>query len=340
MKLIKLSSVVLALAALVFHTTAWADAPLTLTLGAGTYAWGDERNLDSELLPKVDIEFRIDDNWAAELSFAQGETSTDTGNQDVDVDAWDLGFLYYFPSQESLHPYIGFGGGRMELDGLYGDSSDMHSNLGAGFRYYFTDHWNWRGDARWLHTFDGSINDVSLSVGIAYNFASPPPPPPPPPVEEPPAPVDRDGEGVPDDIDECPDTPAGVRVDDRGCPLKVTRVASIRLKVNFEFDSDGVQEHNFNDVRELADFLKRFDYIDVELEGHTDSIGSEDYNQRLSQRRAEAVLELLVNEHGISPSRLFARGYGESQPIASNDIEQGRAENRRVIASLEVEYEE
>ena len=333
-KLIKLSSSVLALAALVFHTTAWAGAPLTLTLGGGVYVWGNERNLDSEVLPRVDIEFRIDDNWAAELSYAQGETSTNTGNKDVDVDAWDLGLLYYFPSP--LHPYIGFGGGRMELDGLYGDDSDVHSSLGAGFRYFFTDHWNWRGDARWLHTFNGGINDFSLSVGIAYNFASPPAPP----AEEPPPPVDSGGDGVPDDIDECPGTPAGVRVDDRGCPFKVTRVASIRLKVNFDFNSEEVQEHYFNDVRELADFLKRFDHIDVELEGHTDNIGSEDYNQRLSQRRAEAVLELLGNEYGISPSRLFARGYGESQQITSNHTEEGRAENRRVVAGLEVEYEE
>ena len=336
MKLIKLSSSVLAVAALVFHTTAWAGAPLTLTLGGEMSAWGNERNLDSELLPNVGIEFHIDGNWAAQLSYTKGETSTDSGNMDVDVDAWGLGFLYYFPSQEFLHPYIGFGGGRMEVDGLYGDSSDMHSSLGAGFRYYLTDHWNWGGEARWLHTFDGAINDVSLSVRIAYNFASPPPPP----AEEPPLPVDSDGDGVPDDIDECPDTPAGVRVDDRGCPLKVTRVASIRLKVNFDFDSDVVEEHYFNDVRELADFLKRFDFIDVELEGHTDSIGAEDYNQRLSQRRAGAVLELLVNEYGISPSRLFARGYGESQPIAGNDTEEGRAENRRVVAGLELEYEE
>ncbi|MCY4427580.1 MAG: OmpA family protein [Halieaceae bacterium] len=336
MKLIKLFSGVLALAALVFHTTARADAPLTLTLGGTWYDWGSGHNLGSELLPRVDLEFQIDDRWAAELSYAQGETSSDTGNIDVDVDILGLGFLYYFPNEEALHPYIGFGGGKLNLDGLNGDQSNTHSSLGAGFRYYLTDHWNWRGDARWLRTFDGDVNDVTMSVGIAYDFADPPPPP----VEEPPPPVDSDGDGVPDDIDECPDTPAGARVDDRGCSLKVTRVASIRLKVNFEFDSDEVQEHEFSEVRELADFLRRFDFIDVELEGHTDSTGPEDYNQSLSQRRAEAVLELLVNEHGISPSRLSATGFGESQPIASNDTKEGRAENRRVIAGLEVEYEE
>ena len=101
-----------------------------------------------------------------------------------------------------------------------------------------------------------------------------------------------------------------------------------------------LQERYFSDLGELADFLKRFDDVQVDVEGHTDSIGPEDYNQQLSQRRAQAVVDLLVNQHGIAPARLEAKGFGESQPVASNDTAEGRAENRRVMATLEVEYEE
>ena len=129
-------------------------------------------------------------------------------------------------------------------------------------------------------------------------------------------------------------------MDERGCPVPVIRIASITLKVNFAFDSHVVEEHYFQNLEELADFLKRFEDIQIELEGHTDSRGAEDYNLELSERRAEAVRQVLVNEYGIAAGRLLPRGYGESRPVASNETEEGRAENRRVVASLEVEYEE
>ena len=112
------------------------------------------------------------------------------------------------------------------------------------------------------------------------------------------------------------------------------------MKVNFPFDSTEVQERYFNDIAELAAFLRRFDDLQVDVEGHTDSVGGDVYNQQLSQRRAEAVVDLLVNEHGIARERLSPVGYGETRPVASNDTADGRAENRRVMATLEVEFEE
>ena len=78
----------------------------------------------------------------------------------------------------------------------------------------------------------------------------------------------------------------------------------------------------------------------VRVEGHTDSDGPEAYNQGLSQRRSEAVVDVLVNQYGIARSRLNPVGYGESRPVASNDTAEGRAENRRVMATLEVKYKE
>ncbi|MFU8765992.1 MAG: OmpA family protein, partial [Haliea sp.] len=154
------------------------------------------------------------------------------------------------------------------------------------------------------------------------------------------APLDSDGDGVTDDRDKCPGTAPGTRVDADGCPLPVAQVASIKLKVNFDFDSSVVKEHYFADISELAAFLKRFDDLQVQVEGHTDSVGPENYNQQLSQRRAQAVVDLLVNQHGIAVNRLEAIGYGEARPVATNDTADGRAENRRVMATLEVEYKE
>ena len=183
---------------------------------------------------------------------------------------------------------------------------------------------------------DKSNNDTIAYLGLNYYLGNVNPPPTPAPT----ACADEDGDGVCDDVDACLGTPPNTRVDATGCPLPVAQVASIKLKVNFAFDSSVVQEQYFTDLGELAKFLKRFDQVDVSIDGYTDSVGADSYNQQLSQRRAQAVVDMLVKTYGIAPSRLKAVGYGESNPVASNDTAEGRAENRRVMASLEVEYSE
>ena len=99
--------------------------------------------------------------------------------------------------------------------------------------------------------------------------------------------------------------------------------------MEFDFDKDVVKPQYHNDIEKVANFLKAYPKTTGELEGHTDSIGSEEYNQGLSERRADAVRDYLTSK-GVRASRLTSRGYGESRPIASNDTEEGRAENRRV----------
>ncbi|MEM9257440.1 MAG: OmpA family protein, partial [Pseudomonadota bacterium] len=189
-------------------------------------------------------------------------------------------------------------------------------------------------EGRALYSLDESETDLLTTAGLNFYLGKVDPDP--EPVEV----LDSDGDGVPDDRDRCPGTPAGTRVDADGCPLAVVKVASIKLMVNFAFDSTVVQEQYFTDLAELADFLKRFSDLQVDVEGHTDNVGPEAYNMTLSQRRAEAVVDVLVNQYGIAADRLEAKGYGETRPIASNDTAEGRAENRRVMATLEVEYEE
>lgn len=336
MKPIRFSAGLLAALILGFNSPAQAELPVTVTFGAALHTFDDGHNLDSEVLPVAAVEYRFDSNWAGQLAYSWGEAEADDSGEDVDIENWQLGIAYYFAPGESLHPYLGFGGGELSKEFSNSDKAQTQANVGAGFRYYLGDHWNWQADARLLHSFSDSDNDIALTVAIAYDFAEPPAPVVPEAVPE----TDSDGDGVVDSLDECPDTPAGVQVDERGCPVPVIRIASIKLKVNFAFDSHVVEEHYFQNLEELADFLKRFADIQIELEGHTDSRGAEDYNLGLSERRAEAVRQVLVDEYGIAAGRLLPRGYGESRPVASNDTEEGRAENRRVVASLELEYEE
>lgn len=197
---------------------------------------------------------------------------------------------------------------------------------------------------------DDTFGDVVLSAGLMFPlFYQPPPPPPPPPPAVVPVVADSDGDGVIDDRDECPDTPAGTAVDGVGCPLPPepepactpTGEGGIDLRgceagdvlvlrgVNFEFDEDRLTVNARTLLDDVVAALEAAPEIEVEIAGHTDSLGSEAYNQGLSERRARAVREYLVSQ-GIDAERLSERGYGEAEPIADNDSEEGRELNRRV----------
>jgi OOP family OmpA-OmpF porin len=149
------------------------------------------------------------------------------------------------------------------------------------------------------------------------------------PIQEPqPMIKDSDGDGVPDDRDRCPNTPRGYKVDENGCFVEA------RLEIHFDFDSWEVKPEYYPEIEKFARFLKANPNIKVELQGHTDKRGRADYNLWLSQKRAEAVKKILVEKYGISPDRIIARGYGESQPICYEDTEECYAKNRRVVAKL------
>jgi OOP family OmpA-OmpF porin len=89
-------------------------------------------------------------------------------------------------------------------------------------------------------------------------------------------------------------------------------------------------------VKNLADFMKQYPQTTTVVEGHTDSVGPDAYNQKLSQRRADAVKQVLVKD-GVAANRVTSVGYGESRPVADNATEAGRAVNRRVEASVEAQ---
>ena len=149
-------------------------------------------------------------------------------------------------------------------------------------------------------------------------------------VEAPMAPVampepDSDGDGVVDRLDACPDTPHGKKVDARGCPEILLTLTGVK----FNFDKSTIKPDAAQILNQAVDELNKASTVDVRIEGHTDSIGSDAYNLKLSQRRADSVEQYLV-DHGISASRLTTEGKGESQPVASNETAEGRYQNRRV----------
>ena len=102
------------------------------------------------------------------------------------------------------------------------------------------------------------------------------------------------------------------------------------LMVNFDFDKSVIREGDKEKLKKAVDFVKKYPGLKIKIEGHTDYIGTEKYNQGLSERRAEAVMKYLIKGGGIDGKRLTAIGYGESKPVASNKTNEGRAKNRRV----------
>jgi OOP family OmpA-OmpF porin len=138
--------------------------------------------------------------------------------------------------------------------------------------------------------------------------------------------LDSDGDGVVDSMDKCPNTPKGTPVDATGCEL----AQDFRLEgVRFEFDSAKLTADSIAKLDTAIEILKRNADDKIEIAGHTDSQGDAAYNQGLSERRAQAVADYLV-ANGANASNLSVKGYGESEPVADNGTEAGRAANRRV----------
>jgi OOP family OmpA-OmpF porin len=150
-------------------------------------------------------------------------------------------------------------------------------------------------------------------------------------------PTDSDGDGVLDGIDQCPGTPAGREVDAQGCGEFEAALAEGRLVlrgVQFEFNSAIIKDeskiHLDRAAAAIRSAIAHRPGITIEVGGHSDAIGSESYNQSLSERRAASVRDYVVSVEPSIADKLTTAGYGESQPIASNDTEEGRTQNRRV----------
>lgn len=164
-------------------------------------------------------------------------------------------------------------------------------------------------------------------------------------------PIDTDKDGVPDYLDKCPETSKGVKVDNRGCTLdsdgngvsdysdkclKTPKGAKVDKQgcwvinnVLFDFNKYDINPQYYDIIDEVASVLRNNPTLKIEIHGYADSIGTEAFNQELSEKRARSVMELLLKK-GITRRRLSAMGYGYSQPVASNETASGRALNRRV----------
>jgi OmpA-OmpF porin, OOP family len=290
-----------------------------------------------------------------ELNFNGARVNNGRGTGHLDTYGYSLDVLGILNRNDLFSPYLTAGIGAESNVLVPGNSLTNQTKLmtQAGVGTYIN---LWRSSdgtsgfslrpevkARWDNPGkDDHLIDYIALVGFQYSFggsptpapAAPAPTPPPPvsqaapaPAAAPATPPDSDHDGVPDNIDQCPNTPPGVQVDAVGCPLK----GSITLEgVNFEHNSSALTAASHSPLDTIAEGLRKHRRLEVEIQGHTDSTGSPAYNLKLSQRRADAVRDYLVNT-GVSPDQLVTKGYGQTQPIASNKTAEGRAKNRRVV---------
>lgn len=244
---------------------------------------------------------------------------------------WDA---LYFLDREGIQPYVvgGLGLHHNEiLEAVGGDESGIYANLGVGFLTQplaFADiGLAVRGDLRLVHDSGVSETDVAVGLGLQMPLSSPQPAEALVPV----ASGDSDGDGVPDNLDKCPGTMPGLKVDETGCA--VPQVFVLR-GVSFDFDSTRLGVNAQTILEDAVKTMQGQPSMKVEIAGHTDNYGTDEYNRDLSQRRADAVKDHLISK-GVDAGNLRATGYGESEPVASNDDDFGREQNRRVEFRIE-----
>lgn len=262
-----------------------------------------------------------------------GQTSKDSINGElVGLDA-----IYHFGTPGvGLRPYVSTGVAHQSLgqNVRSGRDHSTYANVGTGLKYYFTENLFANAGVTGMYNIDSGYTEFMGGLTIGANFGGAGKK-----IEEPaPAPEvcnDEDSDGVCDSADKCPGTEANVTVDADGCPA--AQDVRVELDVKFDFDKANVKEESYSEIKTVADFMNQYPQTTTTVEGHTDSVGSDAYNQQLSQKRADAVRQVMVEQYGVAAERVSAVGEGESQPIADNATAEGRALNRRVEASVEAQ---
>lgn len=282
----------------------------------------------------------LNKHFNVELKGFYEEFSSTNGNSPWSLTGGTADVQYYF-FRDKFSPYAVIGAGGMNSCASANCGASFVGEAGAGFTYELHDNFLVRSDVRYrynnnlnAHVQPGTdeFHDMTVNVGFVVPFGDKPKPVsrPEPVAVVTPAPEqscstqDSDADGVSDCLDRCPGTIKGSKIDNTGCPVRLVlkgqhfKYNSAELTLNAKEILDGVS----------ANIIAYPQKNDIEVQGHTSSEGAAAYNLKLSQRRAQSVVDYLKMK-GVT-NRLIAKGYGESQPIADNSTEEGKSENRRV----------
>ena len=235
------------------------------------------------------------------------------GKKDIKGSLTSLDALYHFGTPGvGLRPYVSAGAAHQSIGqpDRGGRNHSTFANVGTGLKYYFTENVFAKASVDGMYNIDQGDSEWMAGVGVGLNFGG----------GQAPAPVAAAPGAAPAPVAAA--GPEGVRVE---------------LDVKFDFDKAKVKEESYADIQNLAEFMNQYPQTSTTVEGHTDSVGTDAYNQKLSERRAAAVRNVLVEQYGVGADRVSSVGYGESRPVADNATDAGRAVNRRVEAEVEAQ---
>jgi OOP family OmpA-OmpF porin len=311
---------------------------------------------ESGLGAGIELGMRFSEYWGGRIEFSRINLDSFPGQEEIDGERIGIDALFY-PWRSNTYIFAGLK--EEKLDQRYG-----LGNLGLGHHWNINEKWRVITEVAAYHDFGQSHKDYSAKLGVAYVFGGP--------SYTAKAPADSDGDGVPNSRDACPNTPKGQRVDASGCAPKVAEPLdsdndgipdaqdncpntpmsdkvdakgcsvyvesreSVDLAVLFANNSSEIRNPRHGDIVRFAEFMKRHPSANAEIEGHTSAPGQASYNQSLSEKRAKAVRQLLIDDYGIAASRLTAVGYGETQLLDTSNTAQAHAKNRRITASIAV----
>lgn len=310
----------------------------TTQIGAfGNYVLGDDDlsnangSLDDGYSVGANLGYRVNEVLGFRSRYEYLDLNRKGGHTGATGDAFGADLLLY----PSAAAYLALGVRNIDLSDA---DSEIGGNVGMGYNFFVGDSGvSISPEVNYLIADDVKL--LTAGLGVNYHFGikelvKPEPAPVVAAVVA--APVDSDGDGVTDDKDACADTPAGDKVDERGCTVFAEKTQSIRLEVLFANDSAVVPESSLGDIAKVAEFMKKYPHTDVTIEGHTSAPGSDKHNLKLSQARAEAVAATLSSRYGIDSQRVKAIGYGETRLLNKANTAAAHKLNRRVEAVLEV----
>ena len=286
------------LAASSFGVFAQGQGAVEAEVFAKRYFTDSYRDMDNGNLFGGSVGYFLTDDVSLNLSYGEYHdirSTNNTGNKNVKGSLSSLDAVYHFGTPGiGLRPYLSAGMGHQSISNVgdrTGRDRTTFANIGAGAKYYITENLFAKAGVDGVHGFDNHQSEWMAGVGVGLNFggkkavaAAP--------VVAPVEPVVYEEEAV------------------------EAETVRVELDVKFDFDKAQVQQGSYSDIENLAEFMKQFPQTATTVEGHTDSVGNDAYNQKLSERRAGAVRDVLVNQFGVEANRVNAVGYGESTPVA------------------------
>ena len=394
----------------------------SISLNGGYYSFEGNQDYKDNFTGGLRIGYNFTENWGTELFFYYVPSKYNLNDADNNFYFTGIEGLYHFMPENRFVPFLalGIGATHYSSDDTRLVPSKFAIDYGAGFKFFISDNIAFRADVRHVlplgdsekygHNPDFIHNDLLATVGILFTAGwkekvvdsdrdgvlddvdKCPDTPLGVKVDKDGCPIDSDNDGVPDYLDKCPGTPVGCTVDKDGCPIdsdkdgvidcrdkcpntpegcavnkdgcpldsdndgvidcrdkcpntpagaKVDKDGcsrekiSISLNVQFDTAKADIKGKYHNNIKRVADFMKMYPNTSAIIEGHTDTVGKEAYNIRLSKARADSVKQYLVDKFGIDASSIETIGYGPKKPVADNSTPEGKQKNRRVDAVLE-----